>query len=140
MVCTLFHPPEGKTKIIDAQLLLYIQWLKITPFVFTVKYFLFHMSFLILTSFSSSKGFFSVFFPLHNGNSHTLQMLSVSFLDTLAKGDIKKFFVSFSIAVDCTAFTVELAFCPGQVVIKCAGNRKDAFCSTIDTMQLKRKK
>lgn len=60
MVCTLFHPPERKPKISDGQLLC-IQWLKITPLVFAVKYFLIHMSFLILTSFFSSKGFFSAF-------------------------------------------------------------------------------
>lgn len=51
MVCTLFHLPERKIRTTDAQLLLCIQWLKITPLVFAVQYSPMNASFIILTSF-----------------------------------------------------------------------------------------
>lgn len=51
MVCTLFHPPERKIRTTDAQSLLCIQWLKITPFVFAEKYSHMHASLIILNLF-----------------------------------------------------------------------------------------
>lgn len=70
------------------------------------------------------KGFSQHYFLCINGSSHTLPVPSVSFPDPLTKGDLLKFFVSFSTEVECAALAIELAFCHGQVVIKCAGNRE----------------